>query len=367
MTWLRWHEQSEKAAAEAEVLLRRGETAAALDQYRIAAKAEAEALHFVSPDKMRTFSITLVSATALWFKAREYAAAEALALDGLKTPNLPRYATEELRSLVQTLWMKEAMASTEVQFLPGQVTVSVSGGETVAGGAPLELIVSKVQAVQSIFFRLIEMAKLRPHRSRGQPPADIQAACRPWLFQAAPGSYQFSVAVQQPKEPDFFEIGVEPLEVATRFLEILRASRNPEVELREAVPDAEYRETFLKLVRNLAPNGKSIGEIEVRSAESSRGTGVVISAIERKEISRVLRKAKLTPSDSEAVELHGVLRALHLDSDWLEVLVNGESIKVTKLSSTVDDVIGPMVNKRVTIQTLKRNGSYTFLDIESDD
>ena len=48
------------------------------------------------------------------------------------------------------------------------------------------------------------------------------------------------------------------------FLAILRASsEDPAGALNEIVPNDEYRTTFLKLTRNLAPTGKLFGRMEI--------------------------------------------------------------------------------------------------------
>ena len=40
--------------------------------------------------------------------------------------------------------------------------------------------------------------------------------------------------------------------------------------------------------------------------------------------------------------LHGLLRAVHLDNDWLELAVDNERVRVIAVSEEVDDVIGPL-------------------------
>jgi hypothetical protein len=65
-----------------------------------------------------------------------------------------------------------------------------------------------------------------PLRHRGAPTRDIRESCRPWLFQAAPGSYQFSVAIQERRQLDFFKENIRPDLVARQFLEILKATSN---------------------------------------------------------------------------------------------------------------------------------------------
>lgn len=59
---------------------------------------------------------------------------------------------------------------------------------------------------------------------------------------------------------------------------------------------------------------------------------------------------------------------MHLDRDWLEVTVGDEHIRVENVGETVDDVIGPMVNKPVIVETLVDDRDRrSFIDIEPDD
>jgi hypothetical protein len=65
-------------------------------------------------------------------------------------------------------------------------------------------------------------------------------------------------------------------------------------------------------------------------------------------------------------ELTGVLRAVHLDEDWLEITVDGEHIRVFDVGETADDVVGPLVNRGVIVQTVTRGGGrILFRDIEA--
>jgi hypothetical protein len=287
------------------------------------------------------------------------------------TGQLPDFASEQLKGLLQSIWNEVVREKSGVQFAPGQVIVSVKGGQVVAGGAPLDLIVQKVQTVQSLFYRTAEFLKGLPHRRRGAPSQEIQETCRPWLFQAAPGSYQFAVAVQEPRQPDLFKVDeLRSKTITDQFLNILRASiDDPDETMRELVPDAEYRDTFLKLTRNLAPTGKTFEQMEVRAADEPRPIMLVPDV--RKAISQAIRKAaperaELTEQQEEAVR--GILRGVHLDQDWLEVTVGPEPVRVVQVGETVDDVIGPLVNRSVVVQTVRDlRGRYLFRDIEADD
>jgi hypothetical protein len=287
----------------------------------------------------------------------------------LADQRIPDFAREDLRTLVQAIWTESAKQKAGVEFVPGEVMVSVKGGEVVTGGAPLDLIVDKVQTIQSLFYRTIEFVSGVSHRKRGGPSRELQEACRPWLFQSAPGSYQFSVAIQKPAQLDFFKQDVEPERLAKHFLEIVSASTGEDYsELEHLVPDQNYRSTFLKLARNLAPTGTTFDRIELRAACKTRP--VSLGAEARGNINQQLRKKQTTFETTELVheELRGILRAVHLDKDWLDVVVEGVTIRIEGLQDTVDDVIGPMVNRSVLVRALRvSEKKLKFVDIELAD
>lgn len=133
MSWSTFHRESEKLAIEAQLAARGRKHDLALDLYRKAADAERRALALLPKDKVRTRAITAVSAVALCFKAREYAAAEQIACEMLADKSLPEFARTDLRNLVQAIWTEAAKQSAGVSFLAGQVTVSVKGDEVVKG------------------------------------------------------------------------------------------------------------------------------------------------------------------------------------------------------------------------------------------
>lgn len=366
MTWTEHHAQSERLAMEAHLAARAGEHGRALGLYREAAETEKRALDELDASKVRTRGITAVSAVALYYKAEEFNCAEQLAHLTLFAPDIPEFARADMRTLVQAIWTESAKRQAGVAFAPGQVMVAVKGGEVVAGGAPLDLIVDRVQTIQALFFRTIEWAKGLPHRKGGRPTRDLQDQCRPWLFQSAPGSYQFSVAIQNSVQPDLFSPDVEPDDVAKRFLEIVGASAADDpAALERLVPDRAYRTTFLRLTRNLTSTGKTHERVELRASGETRP--VALDSESRENINKQIRATPApspAPGDTE-LDLRGILRAVDLDHDWMDVLVDGNPIHVVDLQDTVDDVIGPMVNRPVVTKVLRTSaGKHKYLDIE---
>ncbi|SUS05265.1 conserved hypothetical protein [uncultured Defluviicoccus sp.] len=372
MTWLEHHSKCEQLAADAELAVSQGDSVRAHHLYMKAAQAEERALNEIDSSKPRTLGITAVSAVSLYYKAGQLEDAEGLAYRSLATAHLPEFASEDLRELLQSIWSEKVRKRAGVGFAPGQLVVSVKGGEIVEGGAPLDLIVEKVQTVQSLFYRTVEYLQRLPHRKRGLPNKEIQDSCQPWLFQTAPGSYQFAVAVQEPREPDMLRKDEpRPTDIAEQLLNILRVSiEAPENKLPVLVPDADYRSTFLKLTRNLAPTGRRFKQLDVRLASETKPLSLFPKS--RHVITEAIRATRPTtlaePGPEREKTLRGTLRALHLDDDWIELTVDGTSIHVTQVGQAVDDVIGPLVNRPVVVQVVEdARGKNVFRDIEADD
>lgn len=375
MTWADHHTQSEGLAADAELAARQGAIERSMALYRLAAQAEVQALAELDVTKTRTLGITAVSAVALWYKARDYPQAQRMAHQWLATDFLPSFAVEQLQDLLQTIWSDRVRERAGVKFTGGEVLVSVKGGEIVTGGAPLDLIVRKVEEVRALFYRTAELLINAPHRKRGPPSAEIQEMCRPWLFQAAPGSYQFVVRVQQPAQMHLFpDEAVQIEKVATTFLHIIKATADdPEDALAQVVPDPEYRVTFLKLARNLAPTGQGFSQLELKPVSAPDTRPIILLPGSREAINHTLKKQRTSPPDASAreeVQLRGVLRALHLDQDWLEITIDSSTgqkpIRIYDAGETVDDVVGPMMNRGVIIDaSVTRDGRHLLRDIQA--
>jgi len=371
MSWNDHHSKSEKLAGEASLLVRSGDREGASALYLKASAEEYLAFESLDISKVRTRGITSVSAVALCYKAQDYAQAEQMAYRCLAAGHLPAFAEGELRNLLQMIWTTSSAEKAGIRFVQGDVLVSVKGGRVIHGGAPLDLIVQKVEGIQSVLFRTVEMLLERPFRKHGQAPVDVQSMFKPWLFQAPAGSYQFAVRMQEPEQMALWEENRPKLEqVTAKFFQVLKASANDvESELRTVVPDEQYRAAFINLTRNLSPAGSAFDQLEVRDASSPGEPIVTLASETRSVLNKEIRKLKplAAQSSDEPQSIPGVLRAVHLDKDWLEVITSAEpstSIHVVEAGDALDDVVGPMVNRQVVVSVVKRADKYIFRDIE---
>jgi len=373
MSWIIHHSKSEEYASQAEFALKQGDKENAGKLYQQAAEEEATALNELDSNKVRTIGIIAVSAASLYYKAHNLTQAEHIAHEWLASGLLPDFSTNQLRAILQSVWNEKIYQQSGIEFMKGDVLVSVGGGEVVTGGAPLHLILRKIDEVSSLFYRTIEMLLKRPFRKQRMPSSDIQEQFRPWLLQALPGSYQFAVRVQKPAQMSLFPEATPELEDITRtFLKIVEdAAKETHEDLEKTVPNPEYREAFLKLSRNLAPTEKStFNRLEIKSATEIEARPIIFSPTSRHSITKTLRESK-KPSGEKTEQLIGVLRAVHLDKDWLEISFPGterDNIRIYQTGDVIDDVVGPMVNNKVIVDVVvKPDGKHLFSDIQSEE
>ena len=377
MAWLDHHKNSEQLAAEAEVLARSGDWDPARRFYAEAAAAEERALDSLDGDRWRTYGITAVSAVSLYYKSAQWDDARFLAHRCLGVRHLPDFASRQLEDLLVSIqWGRD-----DPGIGDGRILVSIKGGEIRHGGAPMDLVLEKAQRVRSLLYRTVEFVRELPHRREAEPGGDIRGLYRPWLFQSAPGSYQFAVALQEVRQLELFRSGgddlvhrgdVSPELVVDRLLGILKACvESPDLRLQEVVSDSSYRSTFLKLTRDLAPTGRGrFTQLDIRSVGGD--VPLVLVPAVRSAINDAIRRINVDaadPMDSGVPEeeLRGVLRAVHLDSDWIEVMVDGRNVRVERMGEEVDDRIGPMVNQPVVVRVVRVGQALHFRDVELDD
>ncbi len=368
MTWLEQHRLSERYASDAEVARLRGEYTQAQGLYAIAAQHEERALHEIAPHKLRTYGITAVSAVALRFKAAEFSEAKVLSYRCLASERLPEFASRQIEDMLQSIKGEQA----GIPLNDGQMLISLKGGEILYGGAPMDLIIGKHQKMRSMIYRTTEYLKKVPHRRRGGPGKEIIEAYRPWTFQAAPGSYQFTVSVQENRQLklDMFDSeDLHPKQIIDELFHILQAcSESPEMGLPEIVSEDDYRLSFLKLARDLTPTVKGTGFTRLDIQTSTAPRPLVLTLDTRYAINEVIQAASHPSPDEREDEIRGVLRALNLDDDWIQVAQeDGENVKIRRAGEEIDDRIGPMVNHSVVVRVAKSGSSMRFLDIELDE
>lgn len=346
MTWLEHHRQSEAFASGADVARLKGDTERARRLYGKAAEAEVRALDVLDPSKQRTLGITAVSAVALYYKAMEFRLAENTAYRLLNLDGLPNFARTQLRDLLQAVWTSQLDSSESATGFSDQVNIAMSGDDIVMGNAPIIAVAHCVTMVYSILYRVTELLQGLEHRTTGTPSPATRAACRPWISHIPTTDYQFAVSIDDSigQRELFGESG--PRKIVDSFISILQASvDSPEEKLPLVVPARDYQRTFLGLTRKMLSPDRS-HRLSVWSPRHPEH--ISLDYRTRARVRAAMKNIAIEPTGPQTVQ--GRLRAVDLDRKYIVVRNRHGKYKVGGIDDTMDDVIGPMVNRQVTVE-----------------
>ncbi|HEU0075551.1 MAG TPA: hypothetical protein VFS30_16235 [Dehalococcoidia bacterium] len=369
---LEYHAEAERWAAEAESFLRAGESESARRAYAQAARNEILAADLTSSERPRTKGILSISAASLSYKAGLLSEAETFALKSIALADLPEFALEDLKQLLQVIWEAKSLALSQRRLGDEEIQVAIRGSDIGVGRAPMGLVLDKVVGVRSLLYRVTELLAGYPLRTRGVPAEEIRQICQPWVSEPQAGSFKFTIRLTQPLQPELIPSrSVVPAQIGQALLSIIRtvspttAAGTNSVTLEDAIPNQDYQEPILKLLRNIVPDGHRVREIEFMGAGGLLAGGALLHAGARFKIEDSL---SLFAVGDGSEELRGVLRAVDLDRTWLEVAVGQDRVRCRMGTQVLDDVIGPMLNRRVIARASRRTkrGTMILTDIELD-
>lgn len=364
------HRQAEALMARADLFASAGQTDDARPLYGEAARLEAQTFDVIPSSRPRTRGIIAVSAVSLFTRAGDLRTAVLHAHRFLADGSIHGDARLRLRDLLDEAESLQRARDLGQELSDHRVLVLLKGERVLYGLAPLDLVVIKLKQIENYVIRVGEWVMKRPFRKRAVSDEELHAHFVPMLGAFQGGSFQFEVRIAAPVQPELplFELTREagPNKVADEFFTIIElVAKRSGQELEERVADPKYREIFVKLVRNLVPDGKDVREVEIRRI----GLGTSAVAVLRPE-ARTIVKGHLPPSPTqfasgtESVEI-GTLRALDLDKGWIILSKQGERHKLPVAPDKVlDDVVGPLVNRKVGVELQRSRHRAKFLVVD---
>ena len=370
--WLEHHRLSEDRASRADIARQRGELKAAVALYAEAAAAETHALNAFDGDDDRLRSMLALGAASLHYKAQDLDTASRLAHGYLGDVKALPYYASQMEHLLGTIRFERDWQGARLADPRTRLRFSLRGGETMHGGAPADVIEAPRRAALALVTRAIEFELSVAYRTAGKASSETLQQFRPWLLQAPAGSYQFDVAIQPPAQRELIpshQISAE--DVVQSSAEILAAAaRSPDAILPEIVPDADYRKAFLKIAKDLTPDDHGFRRLEVRTP--SHDFPIVLHSGSREIITDAIKRLSVSADQDgeqrEDVEISGILRNVHLDSEWIEVRVDAAKHRITGFNEDLATQAGGFLNQKVVLSVQQdQAGKLYFRDINATD
>ncbi|WP_437786662.1 hypothetical protein [Sorangium sp. So ce1097] len=364
------YHESQQRIAEAEAAQRDGDLAKARTLFLQAAELQRNLIAAVPDDRVRTKSVFGLSVATLLYKADELDESERYACHVLSHSWVESYSAAKLRELVAHIWDERVLRSRKIERSRRPTSVLFRGGTVGRGIAPAGAIDAHMRTIRSLTNRLADYKNERPltpksaqHEKELYQAFDSQPSVSSYkidMYLATTGQISFSFDGRQAVSPE------EILDSVISFVEVAVVGDTNEV--RGLVEDTGYQLALARLTRGLIPDGYDIGEIELRRMSSDgRERSVRVLHAHRLGVNSLIREATAASlatqrgADNDVVdrdELIGTLRAVDLDRRRIRVEVDGGASTVILLSKDMllDDVLGPMLNKRVKVVRQRMRG-----------
>jgi len=368
------YRESQDMIARAELALRGGEIQEARGLFRAAAELQKRLVERLPPERVRTRSVFGLSAASLLFKADALDEAETLAYSLLADMPLEPRSREGLRDLLQRVWNEQQAREDGLVGLGEALSTTLHGGRIRYGVAPSDIVDTAYKTVASYIRRMGAWCNREPFARKPAPAVrDIGEAYQAFRSEPAPASYRIELYLTQ-VQPSL-DLGgrygrpATPAQIVGSCIEFARLVGNHDREAVGAfVPDERYRGTLLRLVRQLVPDGHDVAEVEIRRRAEPKEFAVRLRPLHREPVNSLVKAlgARQVGEASEGpVTLTGVLRAVDLDAG--ELRVHGDDCKTdVEISDELHDIIGPMLNKRVTVRAFRRRRRKTLLAQDID-
>ena len=368
------YEQSQQAILEAESAQRDGDGDRAMALFEKAANLQRQYVDSLPTDRVRTRSVYGLSVATLLYKARRLDQAERTAHGFLSQSWLEPYSANKFRELLTLIWDERLLLDLQVQMPAHPISMFFRGGHVLRGTAPAEPVEFRSRTMRSLANRCGAYKNKKPLTKI--PEASIKDMYQAWDRHGT-GSYRidmfFTAPAQMMLDISDMRSPVSPSEVMETALEILYVVTHGDAsDLTALIPDPAYRLAFVRLARNLLPDGYEIGEIEL-SIGASRSSRVVLKEHHKWPLNAMIREfhtphvatkaALLSEPVLVSVERRaysGTLRAVDLDVKKIRVELlgggTGSNLNLTN-DLLLDDVLGPMLNKFVSVTETRRQGS----------
>ena len=340
-----------------------GDMAVASRAYAEAAQEEALAFEAVAPDRPKTRGVLGTSTVALYRLAGLGAQAKRQAYAVLADGRIPPESASEVEMILDELRTEEMAGLYRQQR---GLQWALRGGRVGFGIARSETVTQKIDQVQRLAWRVFEMLTGRNVRTNQPVPDDVRRAVDLLVTQPVAGSFSFGITLADRQ----LAIDDEDLEAAdavtSQILEVLHASQLDEDHpLDDLVPDPSYREIFLRMVRNLAPDGREVGEIEVREF-GSVGPATILSPATRTRIRHRLPTATADVGQG-AVELRDVLRVIDLNRRRIAIGAVGREQRCSVPEDlALVDLIEGLEDRPVIVRGHWQGKTFVVHDVEPD-
>jgi len=363
-------------AEQAFMLRQQGELEPSKQLFRSALVLEREAAEMLpaTRDSEPSRSILFRSSASMAFNAGDYVTAERLVGNGL-AGFPPLDVRAELQDLYEDINFMRHLEIKGLELDESQWLMSLSGNATSYGRTSLNQLMLRVEKVASLFYRTVSRMLDIPFGE--SVDKRIKQSYGLYINAFIPASFavKFQVGIPNPQIEMFPELAglsqVEPGRVIHEVMECLEVlERFNQSALRERIPDADYRDNFVGLAKQIAPDGDDIKLVGFKYQDHGQERPVAL-----RKSREQLRNSWEVSSDS-SVEIIGTeiltgtlnyantpLRRGKFGTVRLTNPTTGISRNIKVPIAIMKDVVQPYYDEMVSITAIAKSGALYLEEI----
>lgn len=366
------HNEAMDEAQWGEIDKMQGNKATSLEHFKIAFEKEHAALQAAIENQYPVInqSILIKSCAALAQAIGDYHKAEKLICLGL-SEDIPTILREELKNMYEDINFYRHMELKGVDLQPSEIQICMSGNSISYGMGPMDSVISRIDTFKTLSIRTAERHSGISFRKSGKPNKNIINMYQSYLSVPRAASLSFTIRFATPGVYDMGREFVPSIDIIEDITQNISYIQNDEyIKLERSIPDNVYRNNFISLVKELAPDGEDIKLFGITSLDTNGNVSMTPLRKTRSEIT--VNCVNFYDSDkdkeegeSEILTISGILKAASSFKNQVTVKNNTTNInEKIKVPEGLTDIVKKYFEEDVTVRVKIEGKNYELISID---
>jgi hypothetical protein len=342
------------------------------EAYRLERQVVQEILAAEYGEPART--ILLKSAGALALTIGEEREAEKMICFAL-SGNPPDALANELRDMLEDVNFKRHLDLRGLSLQSSEVQLTMAGNSFAFGMGPAPEIMERIHNFTMLSTRTLERIVGNPFRKKGKAKKEISMATQPYVSGLRAGSVTFTCHFGHPtgeyEIPGDFNIMERVIEDVTKNISSINAGDMKQ--LRDNIPDADYRMNFLTLTKELAPDGDNVTLFGITTMNDRIPKMVALNQT-RKVISEHidenesyndhLGKGETSDKEPSIIMVTGILRFANDYDDNIQLETDEVKKMKVYISNGLSDIVRNYFSTEVRVKLRNNKNKKELISID---
>lgn len=361
------HKQAMLYAQEAMVAQKTGQQAEAIALYEQAFALEKQvAFSFLTKNSSEpTRSILFRSAASLAKNLGHYREAEQLVAYGL-AGDPPDEIADELRNLYEDINLYRHLDLKEPLQDAAEMQLSISGDGVGYGLAPADEVSKRISVIEQLAVRTAERITGKDYRTSGQASKELRSQFR--FYQSVPQAASFTVKIRLGKPsgqmalPFAQDVEKQIIDDIVKGIDLINTGQ--EDRLKEWIPNEDYRQNFISLIKAISPDGSVIRQVGLTI--SRHGEPQSVALVKTKSDMAVSERPNNNNQEiiTGTTQIVGYLKFANATTNQIHIIPESGKPQKIIVPSGLSDIVKIYWEDEVQVTLLHKGRSVVLGDIE---